>query len=54
MTPSVPWCRSAGAGRVGHRSRQVGGIAGAVLDGGAVEIDRRHRQVGGVLPGATV
>ena len=39
----------AGLGQAGER--QIGGIAGAVGDGGAVEIDRRHRQVGGVLTG---
>ena len=31
--------------------RQVGGIAGTVRNGGAVEIDRRLHQVGRVLPG---
>ena len=40
-----------GAGRVGHRAGEIGGIAGAVRDGRRTEIDRRHRQVGGVLPG---
>ena len=39
------------AGRVGHRTGEIGGIAGAVLDGRGAEIDRRHRQVGGVLAG---
>ena len=39
------------AGRVGHRTGEIGGVAGAVLDGRGAEIDRRHRQVGGVLAG---
>ena len=39
----------AALGQAGER--EIGGIAGAVLNGGAVEVYRRRRQVGGVLPG---
>ena len=48
--PSASWCRSAGRSGSGRRAT-VGGIAGAIRDGRAVEIDRGHRQVGGVLTG---
>ena len=40
-----------GAGGVGHRAREVGGIAGAVGDGRRVLIDRRYREIGRVLSG---
>ena len=39
------------SGRVGHRAREVGGIAGTVGDGRRVLIDRRDCEVGRVLSG---
>ena len=41
---SICWAALGNAGQ-----RQVGGIAGVVLDGTTVEIDPRHHEVGGVL-----
>ena len=36
---------------VGHRAREIGGIAGTVGDGRRVLIDRRYCEVGRVLAG---
>ena len=48
--PAASRCRCRQVG--GARSN--GGVAGAIGDGGRVEIDRGRRQRRGVLPGPTV